>query len=177
MRNISIRDYLQSKEYAKYGTLLSSLNPKDHLNFDLNKLSYNDVIQCNRVLVKAKGIEDVKKLFVTAYKLQDYEFYSIPIVNFFQSKKFLIDKFVYLRENESKLLSSSDEDAMYFDAAGGKRLNEFSDVLPLDKMAKIYGGYPVDYGNKKYVEIVFLLRMNKVSNQVDKRFNELKYNK
>ena len=177
MRNISIKKYLRTESYNKYGILLSSLNAKDYLKFDLNKLSYNDVIKCNRLLTKNSGIDDVKELFKTAYKITDGDFYSIPIINFFQTKKFLIEKFVSLRENESKLLSSSDEDSLYFDAAGGKRLNDFSDILPLDKLAKIYGGYPTEYGDKKYVEIIFLLKMNQVIYQVDKRVNELKYSK
>jgi hypothetical protein len=177
MRNISIKEYLQDESYGQYSVLLDSLNPKDHLHFNLDKLSYNDVIQCNRVLTKGTTLKDVKTLFKTAYNIKDDKFYSIPIINFYQSKKFLIEKFVSLRENEAKLLSSSDADSMYFDAAGGQRLNDFSDVLPLDKLAKIYGGFPLDYGNKKYVEIIYLLRMNQVIYQVDKKFNELKYKK
>jgi hypothetical protein len=177
MRNITIKQYLTDESYVQYSTLLDSLNPKDHLYFNLDKLTYNDVIQCNRILTKGTTIKDVKNLFKTAYNITDDKFFSIPIINFYQSKKFLIEKFVSLRENEAKLLSSSDVDAMYFDAAGGKRLNDFSDVLPLDKLAKIYGGYPTDYGKKKYVEIIYLLRMNQVMHQVDKKFNELKYSK
>ena len=177
MRNITIKEYLTDDSYAMYAGLLSSLNPKDHLYFNLNKLTYNEVITCNRILSNTKSIDDVKKLFKTAYNITEDKFFSIPIVNFFQSKKFLIEKFVSLRDNENKLLSSTDEDSLYFDAAGGKRLNDFSDVLPLDKLSKIYGGYPMDYGDKKYVEIIYLLKMNQVLHQVDKRFNELKYSK
>jgi len=177
MRNITIKEYLADDSYAVYASLLSSLNPKDYLHFNLNKLTYNDVITCNRILSKVTSIDDVKKLFKTAYNMSEDKFFSIPIVNFFQTKKFLIEKFVSLRENENKLLSSSDEDSLYFDAAGGKRLNDFSDVLPLHKVAKIYGGYPMDYGTKKYVEIIYLLKMNQVLHQVDKRYNELKHNK
>ena len=177
MRNITIKQYLQDESYIKYSTLLDSLNPKDHLHFDLNKLTYNDVITCYRILTKPKGLDDVKKLFKTAYNIKDDKFYCIPIVNFFQSKKFLINKFVSLRENEAKLLSANEIDSMYFDTAGGKRLNDFSDVLPLDRLAKIYGGFPLDYGKKKYVEVLYLLRMNKVIHEVDKKINDLKYSK
>ena len=177
MRNISISEYLKRKDYLKYSFILDSLNSKDHLHFDLNKLSYNDVIKCNRIIAKPKDINDVKNLFKIAYRIKDDRFFELPIINFFQSKKYLIEKFVYLRENEAKLLSSSEIDAMYFESAGGKRLNDFSDVLPLDRLAKIYGGSPLDYGDKKYVEVLYLLRMNKVLHEVDKRFSELKYNK
>ena len=177
MRNIPISEYLQSKEYIQYSFILDSLNSKDWLNFNLNKLTYNDVIKCNRLLSNPKGINDVRDLFKIAYCITNDKFFSLPIINFFQTKKFLIEKFVYLRENESKLLSTSDVDALYFDAAGGKRLNDYSDVLPLDKLAKIYGGYPMDYGTKKYVEIIYLLKMNQVISQVDKKMNDLKYSK
>jgi len=177
MRNIPISEYLQNKDYVQYSFILDSLNSKDWLNFNLNKLTYNDVIKCNRLLSNPKGINDVRDLFKIAYRITNDKFFSMPIINFFQTKKFLIEKFVSLRENESKLLASSGEDSMYFDAAGGKRLNDFGDVLPLDKLAKIYGGYPMDYGDKKYVEIIYLLKMNQVIYQVDKKVNELKYKK
>lgn len=177
MRNISISEYLHNKDYVQYSFILDSLNPKDHLHFDLNKLTYNDVIKCNRLLSNPKGINDVRDLFKIAYKITNDKFFSMPIINFFQTKKFLIEKFVYLRDNEAKLLSSSDADSLYFDAAGGKRLNDYGDVLPLDKLAKIYGGYPMDYGDKKYVEIIYLLKMNQVIYQVDKKIHELKRTK
>ena len=177
MRNISIKEYVGNEDYLQYSTLLDSLNAKDYLHFNLNRLTYNDVITCNRVLTNGKGLNDVKTLFKTAYKITDDKFYSLPIVNFFQSKKFLIEKFVSLRDNENKLLSSGGADSIYFDAAGGKRLNQYSDVLPLDKLSKIYGGYPMDYGLKKYVEVIYLLKMNQVIYQVDKKVNELKYKK
>ena len=150
---------------------------KDHLGLDVNSLTYNDVIKCNRILSNVKSIDDVKTLFTTAYKITDKDFFSIPVVNFFQTKKFLIEKFISMRLDESKLLSSSDEDSMYFDASGGKALNDFSDVLPLDKLAKIYNVYPMKLGRKKYVEIIYLLKMNQVLGRVDKKFNELKYQK
>jgi hypothetical protein len=177
MKNISIKEYLKTESYTQYSYVLNSLKPKDHLHFNLNRLTYNDVIKCNRILSKANTVNDVKDLFKLAYNITDDKFFNVPIVNFYQTKKFLIEKFISLRENENKLLSSNDSDSMYFDAAGGKRLNDFSDVLPLDKLARIYGGYPMDYGVKKYVEILYLLRMNKVISEVEKRFNDLKYKK
>ena len=176
MINITVKEYLTDEKHLHYSSLLTSLNAKDCLHFNLNKLTYNEVITCNRILSKVTTIDDVKRLFKTAYNIKDDKFYSISIVNFFQSKAFLIEKFVSLREQEHKLLASNDVDTMYFDAAGGQRLNSYSDVLPLDKLAKIYGGYPLDYGEKKYVEVLYLLKMNQVISQVDKRFGELKKN-
>jgi hypothetical protein len=71
-------------------------------------------------------------------------------------------------------LQSVSADAGIWEAAGGNQLNEFSDVLPLSQLAKIYGGYPFDFGEKKYVEIIYLLRMNNLQNQIEAEFQKLK---
>ena len=175
MRNISLGSYLKREDYIQYTFILDSLKAKDCLNFDLNKLTYNDVIKCFRILSTASDIKDVCELFGIVYGLTEKQFFKLPIIKYFQTKKFIEEKFVNLREHESKLLKTSDADSAYFEAAGGKRLNNFSDVLPLDKLAKIYGGYPMDYGDKKYVEVIYLLKMNQEINMVDKKFNEIKY--
>jgi hypothetical protein len=79
-----------------------------------------------------------------------------------------------LHKKESDLLNSISADIGIWQQAGGDSLNEFSDVLPLSQLAKIYGGYPFDYGQKKYVEIVYLLRMNNVQSQVENEYQKLK---
>jgi hypothetical protein len=75
------------------------------------------------------------------------------------------------------LLQTISEDIGIWEMAGGDSLNEFGDVLPLSQLAKIYGGYPFDYGEKKYIEIIYLLRMNNVQSKVEAEYQKLKSKK
>jgi hypothetical protein len=106
--------------------------------------------------------------------MASHDFYNLPITKYFQLKKYLSDYFVILHKKESDLLNSISADIGIWQQAGGDSLNEFSDVLPLSQLAKIYGGYPFDYGEKKYIEIIYLLRMNNVQSQVENEYQKLK---
>jgi hypothetical protein len=171
---MTIKQFLKSKREQSKIALLQSLKVKDCLGFDINKLTYNEVRACNRELRKSKTIEDTYDVFDTLFKITKEQFFELDIVNYFQTKKFIEEKFISLAENESKLLNSFSNDDIKWQAAGGDKLKEFGDVLPLDRLAKLYGGYPFDYGERKYIEIIYLLRMNMVYNQVEKEYNKMK---
>lgn len=176
MKNITIKQYenLSDAERLKYVSILDSIKPKECLKLDLNAISWDSVKKVNKRLNKVKAIDEVFELFNIAFDINEEDFFSMPILNFFQTKKFLIEKFVYLQENESKLLQSINHDSGLWELAGGKRLDYFSDNLPLSQLAKIYGGYPFDYGKKPYNEILYLLKMNKEQSEIEHKFQELK---
>lgn len=179
MKQITVREYtdLAPDKQLPYITLFTSLKEKPLLKIKINELSYNEVRSLFKKLSVSSEIEDVKYIFVNALKIDELEFYSLPLQNFFQIKKYISNYFVNLQKKETQLLQSVNEDTGVWDMAGGERLNEFADILPLSQLAKIYGGYPFDYGTKKYIEIIYLLRMNNVQGQVEKEYQKLKSKK
>lgn len=176
MKQITIKEYLTLTEEKKvpYLALMQHLKPKEHYKVNLDDLTYNEVKGLFKKLQNAKDELDVKYIFVMAFKITENEFLSLTIQKFFQIKNYLSNYFVFLHKREQELLQSIGADSVLWEMAGGKTLEEFSDVLPLSQLAKIYGGYPFDWGEKKYIEIIYLLRMNNKQAQVENEFSRLK---
>jgi len=176
MKQLTVSQYLKlnDTERLSYDVLLSSLKAKDLIKIDINHLTYNEVKSIYKLLSNSKDVKDVCRVFEYAFKISEDEFYSLPITKYFQIKKYLSDYFVILHKKESDLLNSVSADVGVWQQAGGDALNEFSDILPLSQLAKIYGGYPFDYGEKKYIEIIYLLRMNNVQNQIESEYQKIK---
>ena len=179
MKNISVAKYNKAKNKLQYNMLLEAIKPEDtFLNgFSLDKLSYNEVRAIQKLFTTVKTMEDMMRIFTTAYQCKDYLFWNMKIVNYFQTKAFLIEKFVSLNALEIKLLESFNKDTALRKASTGEKLNEFANIMPLDALSKVYGGYPLDYGLKPYTEVIYLLRMNNKINECDRDFNRLKYGK
>lgn len=176
MKQITVAEYLKLPDAKRleYDVLLISLKPKEWLKIEINRLTYNEVKSVFKILQKAAEIKDVQNVFEYAFKIDADEFYNLPITKYFQLKKYISEYFVNLHKKENDLLNSISADIGIWEQAGGGSLNEFSDVLPLSQLAKIYGGYPFDYGQKKYVEIIYLLRMNNVQSQVENEYQKIK---
>jgi hypothetical protein len=179
MKQITVAEYLKLPDVKRleYDVLLPSLKAKEWIKIDINNLSYNEVKSIYKPLQGASEIKDIQKVFEYSLKLDAIAFNDLPITKFFQLKKYISDYFVILHKKEQDLLNSVSADKGVWQQAGGDSLNEFSDVLPLSQLAKIYGGYPFDYGQKKYVEIIYLLRMNNVQTQVENEYQILKTKK
>lgn len=175
MKNITVQEYINLSDDKKllYDSLLNSIKAKGEINLD--GLTYNTVKSINRKLKSnIQSFDDVCYIFELAYKISKEDFYKMPIVKYYQQKKYLINFFITLLKKEAKLLQSFDSDIGMWQTAGGDRLNEFGDVLPLSQLAKIYNCYPMDLGLKPYAEIIYLLRMNNVQSQVENKYQELK---
>lgn len=179
MKQINVLEFtkLTPDKQLPYVALFNSLKEKEHLKVNINELSYNDVRNLFKRLSSATEVKDVEWIFITAFNISENHFYNLPLQKYFQLKKYLSNYFINLQKKEIQLLQSINEDAGIWSMAGGERLNEFADVLPLSQLAKIYGGYPFDYGTKKYVEIIYLLRMNNVQGQVESEYQKLKSKK
>lgn len=176
MKNITVKEYIELnvKERFIYDSLLNNINAKEVVKIDFDTISWDNVKKIIKLLSKVDSFDVVCDIFKLAFNMTSESFYNLPIVNYFQIKKFLIKKFVYLHENEVKLLSSSSNDIGLWQMAGGNKLDFYSENLPLSQLAKIYGGYPFDYGKKPYNEILYLLKMNQTQNEVENKFQELK---
>ena len=174
MKQITVKEYLSLSKDSQfqYDVLLENVKPKEIIKANIDNLTYNDV----KVFFKqlSKNEVDVKELFTKSLSISEEDFFSLPIQKYFQIKKYLIKFYISLHEREMKLLSSVNADTGLWEMAGGSKLNEFSDVLALSQLSKIYGGYPFDYGEKKYIEILYLLRMNNVQSQVETEYQKLK---
>ena len=127
-----------------------------------------------RVVSKLKSWKDIRDVFETCFKINESEFNNGLGTDFLQAKNYIVKTFNKLVENERKLLASISKDSLLWESAGGKRLDIFSDVLPLNQLGKIYGIYPFELKNYKYKEILLLLTIEKEQNEIERKFHELK---
>lgn len=174
MKNITLKEFykLPIIKQIEYTTVLQHLKAKEHFKINLSVLTYNEVKSVLKQLRSSNP--DVELIFKTSFKISKTDFLNLSIQNYFELKKYIEEFFVNLANREIKLLESINADVGLWEVAGGQKLNEFSDILPLSQLAKIYGGYPFEYGEKSYLEIIYLLRMNNVQGQVENEFNKLK---
>lgn len=176
MKQITVGQYLKLSlaDRLPYNLLLTSLKKKEWLKLDLNELTYNDVKLLFKKISSAGEDSDAISIFTMAFKIPEAELLEMPIQKYFQTKRYLSDYFVFLKKREYELLQSVSADSALWEMAGGNELEEFSDALPLSQLAKIYGGYPFEWGDKKYVEIIYLLRLNNKQNKVESEYQRLK---
>jgi len=172
MKNISVKKYFLLDNRVEYNTILEHVKGKDafHYPFALEKLTYQNVRDTERLMSMAKTIDDVKKIFTIAYQCQDIYFWELRVLNYFQTKKFLYEFFVSLKQREIDFFKSYTSDSELWNSIAGDRLKNYANDLPLEGLADKYGGYPLDYRHKPYTEITYLLGMNKVKAEVTDEF-------
>lgn len=173
MKQINVAQFLKLpiSEQIKYTSVLQHVKGKPIYNVKIAELSYNDVKMCFKEF--GKDAPDIEMIFTKSLKISKEEFFLLSIQNYFQIKKYIETFFVSLKSNEIKLLQSVSADMGMWEMAGGNDLNEFADILPLSQLAKIYGGYPFDYAEKSYIEIIYLLRMNNKQGQIENEYQKL----
>jgi hypothetical protein len=177
MKNITVSKYNRIKNKLKYNIILEHIKPKDSFlnGFNLDKLSYNEVRTIQKLFTSVKTMEDMMKIFTTAYQCKDYLFWNMKIVNYFETKAFLIEKFVSLNVLENKLLGVKNEDSELRNSVAGGRLVPYAAISVIDAYAKLYKLDPEDCGKKSYNQIIFYLSYNIVTSDIDRQVNKLKY--
>jgi len=177
MTNITLNEFLKLSiaKQISYTTILQHIKAKELIKIPITELTYNDIKIVFKELQKENP--NIEIIFCKSLKITKENYIYLPIVSYFQLKNYIEKYFIKLKENEVKLLQSINADAGIWEMAGGNDLNEFSDILPLSQLAKIYGGYPFEYGEKNYIEIIYLLRMNNKQAQIEQEYQKLKSKK
>ena len=170
MKNINVKQYLELKNKFQYDLLLTALQPINIFEKNINDFSYLDVIN----LFNFAKVQDDYSLFELFYNLKKYEFEFLNVVDYFASKKFIINFLKVTAERQSKLLNSISVDNEKWKLVERGRLNKFSDIMPLVQLAEIYKVYPFDLQNKPYSEIFSLLVLHKTRRDIENDFNRLK---
>lgn len=173
MKQINVKEFLKlpiSKQ-IEYTSVLQHQKEKAIYPVKITELSYNDI----KIIFKelSKDAPNLELIFTKSLGMTADDFFSLPIQNYFVIKKYIETFFVSLKNKEIQLLQSVNADIGMWEIAGGNELNEFSDVLPLSQLAKIYGGYPFEYGEKSYIEIIYLLRMNNKQSKIENEYQKL----
>lgn len=183
MESITIKQYASLSDTTVYDAVLPYLKPKNKLLYgkiDFNVLSYSDVRKCLELMKKMDTWDKQKELFDTAFGLKDevgtkkITFWDCPIDEYFSALNYLTLTFKKLLEREARLLKSINHNAVLWEEAGGKRLDKFSNLMPLLQLGEIYGIYPYDLKDKPYNEILTLLVANKEKAEVNYEYDRLR---
>jgi hypothetical protein len=195
MDRITVREYITLQNTGVYDAVLPFLKPKNKLSngrIDFNRLSYADVRKCLTMLKGIDSWEKQKNLFCLAYGINEEDtketrnvmfdkinkgFWNCEIDEFFSAQNYLVKAFTDLVAREQKLLKSISVNTQLWEQAGGKRLDKFSNIMPLVQLGKIYGVFPYDLQHKPYNEILTLLVLHKEENEVNNEYEKLLYKK
>lgn len=173
-----IQQYIQlpDKQRAELFAL-DSLEPKNLFlkkGSDIGSLTYDQVKSVIRRLSQGDSLEVYSDVFQTVFGITQEEFFKGDIVEFYSAKNFVVQAFQKILDNEKKLTSGVEVDSALWEQAGGRSLSVFSDIIPLNQLAKVYGLYPIDLKDRKYSEIFTLLLLEKTQAQVESNYNKLK---
>ncbi len=176
MKNLTVAEYIKKGEPSEYN-FLKYLNPNNsYLDRQLNvqDLTYEEVKAVLRTLQNINTWEDISNVFETCFKISKNQFSRGLLTEFFSAKFYILETFKKIAENENKLLSSVSADSMKWKAAGGNRLDKYSDVLSVNQLGKIYGIFPMDLGKRKYFDILTLLTVEKELKEIEAIYNKMK---
>lgn len=176
MRNLNVKQYSRLKDTTAYDAILKHLKPVNLFagnKANLDRNTYSEVMSTYKLITKLNNWGDMFELFEVCYKVDIEQFENASIVEYWHSLNYLIGKLTKMQENESKLLQSVDFNAGLWERAGGKRLNPYSVVSPIDTLAEKYGMYPFDLMEKEYKQILILLSLTKIKSEVTAKYEEL----
>lgn len=176
----TVNEYKTGSYFADLYFILN-MKPKETFqgsNVDINQLTYSEVKSVIRYLDRIsklnilKSIDLGKDVIETCFKVDSLAFNSALITDYISTMKYLELFFIDIQKKESALLSSFNADTVKWLNAGGDKLDVHSDVLPLVQLGKIYGQYPYELQQRKYVEILKLLKI-----EIDLRNVDIKMSK
>lgn len=177
MYNISVKELVTKPDYMRYDSVLHFLNPKNSFFgkvANVESMPYVNVKHCMRLLSSIHKWENVCELFCICYDIKDITFWSATIKDYYQARNYLLQAFKSIVETELKMLASKfDKDTLKWEMAGIKRLEMFSDYIPLDRLGQRYSINPMELGREPYSEVFYLQCMVKVDNEILKAFNEI----
>jgi hypothetical protein len=177
MKKIKTKEYFRKTDISEYDLILKHLKPKDNFNgkkLNFSVLTYKDVRSCIYLLNNLSTIENIEQLFCLAFGIDADTFWNSKVQEFYACRNYLIKKFKDVQERESKLLQSIGVDSGLWMQAGGKKLDKFSNIMPLIQLGEIYGIYPYDLQCKPYEEILLLLVAHKEKSEVQNEYSRLK---
>jgi hypothetical protein len=178
---ITIQEYAKLKDTSFYDSILSHMKPHNSFmkgKIDFDALTYEEVRKCLQLMQNMDSWEKQKQLFELAFGLNKVKskliFWETFIDEYFSALNYLTKSFKDLIVKESKLLKSINHNSVFWEQAGGKKLDKFSNIMPLMQLGEIYGLYPYELKNKPYNEILVLLVANKEKAEVNYEYEKLR---
>lgn len=163
-------------EFKKYMQLQSVLGEKDVFPkikaTPLMDLTFGEVATLKNNLAKPT-FESLYECFQIVFKVKLKTYVNQSVVDYFYAMNWLKNSVRELMEREAKTLSSDIDPLL--DAAGIKRLVKFGELNTLKAIGQQFGKSPREIEDWKYSLVFSLMLHDKVSSEVQKEFNNLKY--
>lgn len=177
MNNIKLKELVVREDYMKFDSVLHFLKPKNLFcgkESNIDAMPYINVRYCLKLLNNIEKWENICELFCLCFDIKNSYFWESDIVSYYSARNYILNKFKEIVETEHKMLTPKfDKDSLKWDMAGIKRLEPFSDYIPLDRIGQRYSINPMELGRKPYSEIFYLQCMIKIDNEILKAFNEI----
>lgn len=178
MINYKLREYIEKGLDYRILNDVQGVNKYNGKEFISNDMSFKDVKFVMKALANVSTWESIMVVFGRCFNVTDNLerwFYKGNVVEFYEARNSIIKEFNKLIKQEQQLLKSIETvDTILWKQAGGDRLNRFGAVIPLNQLGKLYGIFPFELQEQKYMDILILLTLEKETAQVESKYNKLK---
>jgi len=182
--NISVKQFwsLQDESLAKQYLRFSNekdpyfLKPKDmfagRIATPLGQLTYGEVSNLKHNL-STPSFEGIYECFDAVFKVKLTTYLNQNITSYFYALNWIKEQVTIILERENKTLGGERDPLL--EMAGVHRLIPFGELNILKTIAQQFSTTPMEVENWKYNLVYSLMLHDKVSGEVQKSYNELKY--
>jgi hypothetical protein len=181
IENISVLEYFQLEDTTDYDIFIETINAKNIFNghrFDKSKLTFDEV-EILKGILQNPTMDNIKEMFIELFHLGNYdtsadnEFNNTSVFDLFRAKKYIQDYIVKIVDTENKVLAGVPDDKLIMINAGEK-LKAVSHLLTKMRLAEQFGKSPNEIGNWKYNTVFSIMLANKLSNDVQREYQNIK---
>ena len=166
---------LQNESFEEYHNLLKHLEPKPikrkgKIISSLTDLTFGEVAGL-KMSFSDTSFESMRDVFKTVFGLKKFEFLNVDVINFYHALNWIREEMQSIYERERHNLTST-PDAKLKDA-GIEDLNMFGELNTLIALGEKFSKPPQEVENWNYNLVFSLMLHQKVSNDINKRYQEL----
>ncbi|MBL4593762.1 MAG: hypothetical protein JKX68_08115 [Flavobacteriales bacterium] len=182
IENITIQQYFSLEDATSYDIFLDVMNPENLFcgkKCNVSSLTF-DEIQVTRKILSNPNTEDIKDLYLMLFGVRgdmdnspDELFLNESVFQLFKATNFIKDFIGKINKKEAEWLSGDKSDVLEMLNASN-RLAPFNHLLQKTDLAQMFGTTPDEIGSWKYSKVFIILASQKVRNEIQKEFNEIK---
>lgn len=178
IKNITLKEFALSEKQNEYDAILFALRPKNLFcgkSMNVQEMQYIETRRCISLLQKGKDWNNLADVFSISFGVDKQDFWSAKVVEFYAARNFLVHEWKRVIEIENRFASNiKTKDADKWRRAGVERLNKFSEMIGVERLAQRYSLYPFDLAKKPYGEIFYLLSLTAEDSEVNNNYHTLK---
>lgn len=180
LENIRVQDLymLDEAKFNEYIDLQSVMNGKPVFSnkkaTPLENLEFGQVSKLKRITAKP-SFEGLMESFRIVFNTNSFQYRKARVVEYFYALNWIKNSVTKIIKRENKALTSEPDPELKM--AGVEKLHKFGEFSTLIDLGKKYGKSPSEIERWKYSLVFSIVFYDKVSNEVEKNYHEIKNRK